>query len=286
MRIPGSRDCGELLVFEEVRRRLHLGAPLLEGADTIRVADIIGTVSRAGDFDGCFRPREPRLANRIRQIRDRGPRAFDEPIEVVRVDRAYFVSDGHKRLSIARETGVEFIDARVSRAPSIYELAPGVAAESIDLTARELRFREQTGLLSAVPAARFAVTEPVGYPELQEAIESYAYELSQRLGRLLSREEGAALWYECVYRPTVAAAQRARASQLLHRCTDADLFLSFHSQSRHLWGTDLIPTQDRADELVASVIDNVSPDPSAISRLVRRARRRRPPELLPQHSAG
>ena len=195
------------------------------------------------------------------------------------------MADGHKRVSIARETGVEFIDAQISRAPSIYELAPGVAAESIDLTAREQRFREETGLMTAVPAARFAVSEQIGYPELREAIESYAFELSQRLGRLLSREESAAIWYECVYRPTVAAAQRARASELLRCCTDADLFLTMHSQSRQLWGTESNPAQDEADALVAKVIDTISPDPSAIGRLVQRARRRRPPELLPQRES-
>src|SRR6188474_2745148 len=149
MRLPGSRDCGDLLMFEEVRRRLHLGAPVIEGTETIRVDDVIGTVGRGADFDGCFRPREPKLAKRIREIRVRNPNAFNEPIDVVRVDRAYFVADGHKRVSIAKETGVEFIDARVSRAPSIYEMAPGVDADSIDLTAREQQFREESGLMAA-----------------------------------------------------------------------------------------------------------------------------------------
>ena len=281
MRLPRSRDCGDLLTFEEVRRRLRLGSPLIEGSRTIRVDDIIGTVGRARDFDGCFRPREPYLAARIREIRERSPNAFNEPIDVIRVDRAYFVADGHKRVSIAKETGVEFIDARVSHASSIYELAPGVDAESIDRTSREQQFRQETGLMDAVPAARFAVNEPVGYPELQEALESYAYELSQRLGRLLSREEGAALWYECVYRPTVAAAQRARLPELLSVWTDADLFLVLHRQSRQLWGTECNPAQDEADHLVAKVIDKVHPDASAIGKLVQRARRRRQPELLP-----
>ncbi len=282
MRLPGSRDCGDLLMFEEVRRRLHLGAPVIEGTETIRVDDIIGTVGRGADFDGCFRPREPRLANRIREIRVRNPNAFNEPIDVVRVDRAYFVADGHKRVSIAKETGVEFIDARVSRAPSIYEMAPGVDADSIDRTAREQQFREETGLMAAVPGARFAVSETVGYPELQEALESYAYELSQRLGRLLSREEGAALWYECVYRPTVTAAQEARLPELLSVWTEADLFLALHKQSRQLWGTECKPAQDEAEHLVAKVVDKLHPDPSAIGKLVQRARRRRQPELLTQ----
>lgn len=282
MRLPGSRDCGDLLMFEEVRRRLHLGAPVIEGTETIRVDDVIGTVGRGADFDGCFRPRAPRLAKRIREIRVRNPNAFNEPIDVVRVDRAYFVADGHKRVSIAKETGVEFIDARVSRAFSSYEIAPGVDADSIDLTSREQQFREESGLMAAVPGARFAVSETVGYPELQEALESYAYELSHRLGRLLSREEGAALWYECVYRPTVTAAQEARLPELLSVWTEADLFLALHKQSRQLWGTECRPAQDEADHLVAKVVDKLDPDPSAISKLVQRARRRRQPELLPQ----
>ena len=285
MRLPGSRDCGDLLMFDEVRRRLHLGAPVIEGSETIRVADIIGTVGRAADFDGCFRPREPRLAARIREIRVRNPNAFNEPIDVVRVDRAYFVADGHKRVSIAKETGIEFIDARVSRAPSIYEISPGVDADAIEMTSREQQFRQETGLMAAVPGARFAVSDAVGYPELQEALESYAYELSQRLGRLLSREEGAALWYECVYRPTVTAAQQARLPELLSVWTEGDLFLALHKQSRQLWGTECRPAQDEADHLVAKVVDRLQPDPSAIGKLVQRARRRRQPELLPQRQS-
>ena len=285
MRLPGLRDCGDLLMFDEVRRRLRLGPLVIEGIETIRVADIIGTVGRGSDFDGCFRPREPRLEARIREIRIRNPNAFNEPIDVVRVDRAYFVSDGHKRVSIAKETGIEFIDARVSRAPSIYQLAPGVDADSIDRTSREQQFREDTGLMAAVPGARFPVSETVAYPELQEALESYAYELSQRLGRLLSREEGAALWYECVYRPTVTAAQQARLPELLSVWAEGDLFLALHKQSRQLWGTECHPAQDEADHLVAKVIDKLHPDPSAIGKLVQRARRLRQPELLPQRQS-
>lgn len=55
-----------------------------------------------------------------------------------------------------------------------------------------------------------------------------------------------------------------------------------HSQSRQLWGTESTPAQDEADALMARVIDEVNPDPSAIGRLVQRARRRRTPELLAQ----
>ena len=281
MRIGRARECGELLMFDEVRRRLDLGLPQYEGEETIALSDIVGTVGRAGDFDGCWRPRKAALRKRLAEIQAADPSGLNEAIDVVRVDHAYFVIDGHKRVAIGKATGREFIDARISAAATGYELAAGVGVDSIDRTARERDFRERTGLLTAVPAARFEVTKVEGYVELQEALESYAYGLSQRLGKLLPREEAAALWYECVYRPTVEAAHAARA--LMRHCyTDADVFLTLHKQSRLLWGDEPRIALEHADELVKTVLADLDPDPSVISRLVQRARRRRPPQLLAQ----
>jgi hypothetical protein len=258
--------------------------PQVEGEATIAVADIIGTVGRAGDFDGCFRPREPHLAARIDQIDRAHPEGLNEPIDVIRIDRAYFVVDGHKRISLAHAQGREFLDARVSGAPSHYEFVPGVAAEAIELTGLEERLREATGLMQAVPAARFVMSEPEGYAELQEAVESYAYDLSHRLGRLLPREEAAALWYECVYRTTIQAAERSGIPRLLRCATEADLFMSLHRQSRELWGRECSVAQDEADHLVSKILATGAPDASVIGRMVERARRRRAPEVLPQRA--
>lgn len=258
--------------------------PQLEGEETIRTDHIVGTVGRAADFDRCFQPRTQRLARRIREIRSARPGGIDAPIDVIRVDRAYFVSDGHKRVSIAREAGQEFVDARVSSAPTRYEVLPSVTSAEIDLTAQEERFRRATGLATAVPVARFAVSETEGYPELREALESYGYELIQRLGRVVSREEVAAMWYECVYLPTVRAAQRARMTELLRCAAEADLFLALHQQSRRLWGTECAVDPEDIDHLVGKVRELPIPDPSLIARLVERARGRRAPEVLPQRA--
>jgi hypothetical protein len=279
MRLGWSRDCGELLLFDHIRRSLNLGHPHLEGEATIAVADIIGTVGRGSDFDGCFRPRDPALAGRIDQVR-RNATALDEAIDVIRVDRAYFVADGHKRVSISKANGREFIDARVSHAPTPYRLEAGVDPQAIERTSREQRFRSETGILEAVPAARFIVSEPAGYAELHESLTSYAYDMSQRLGKLLTRPEGAALWYEGVYLPTLAAARRRRLDQLIGCGTDADLFLSIHNQSQELWGSECAVAVDEAEHLVSKVMAHGVPDLSVIERVVTRARRRRPPSVL------
>jgi hypothetical protein len=275
-----SRHCGDLLQFDEVRRRLHLGMPQLEGEATIALADIVGSLGRAKDFDGCFRPRQPELVGRMRQIALEHPEALNEPIEVIRVDRAYFVVDGHKRVSLSIAERREFIDAGVSGAPSHYQFVPGIGPDVIARTALEERLREKSGLALAVPAARFAMSESEGYAELEEAIEAYGFEMSHRLGRLLAKEEAAALWYETIYRPTIQAAERSRIPVLLGCATEADLFCLLHAQSRQLWGSEYRPAQDEADRLVAEV-QAAHGHRSLVQRIVERARRRRLPQLLP-----
>ncbi|HET8571789.1 MAG TPA: hypothetical protein VFN14_07860 [Candidatus Limnocylindria bacterium] len=284
--MPGRRQrCGDLLQFDEVRRSLGLGQPRFEKEATIPVADIIGSVGRSADFDGCFRPRERALARRISEVAANEP-ALDEAVEVYRVDRAYFVLDGHKRVRIAKARGQEFIDARISHAATPYRFDPDVDPLAIQRTAAEQRFRTESGLLESAPEVRFIASRLEGYAELLESATSYGYELSQRLGRLLPREEASALWYESVYRPTIAAAAANRLDTLLGCLTEPDLFLSIHRQSRAMWGTESPPAVDQADRLVRRIIERGPEGRSVIERVVGRARRRPPPEVLPAQPEG
>jgi hypothetical protein len=284
MRQGRARGCGDLLMFDQVRRSLGLGQPRLEVEATIAVSDIVGSVGRSADFDGCFRPRDQALARRIDQV-SRNEAALDEMIDVYRVDRAYFVLDGHKRVSIAKAQGREFMDARVSHAPTPFRFDPSVDPVAIERTAAEQRFRTESGLLQGAPGIRFVASRLEGYAELRESLTSYAYDLSQRLGRLLPREEASALWYESVYRPTVRAAEENRLDTLIGCLTEADLFLSIHRQSQELWGTESRPAVDEAERLVGRIMERGSADQSVIERVVARARRRPPPSVLPELAA-
>ena len=98
-------------------------------------------------FDLCFRLRQPTLAHRIDQV-SRNETALDEMIDVYRVDNAYFVFDGHKRVSIAKAQGREFMDARISHAPTPYRFDPDVDPVAIERTAAEQRFRKETGWIT------------------------------------------------------------------------------------------------------------------------------------------
>jgi hypothetical protein len=251
MRLIGSdSDCRPLLDLGQIQRQLRLGSPIAEGHRTIVVAQVIGTVGRVQDFDGCFRPRNEGLRKRIDDIAAARPTSLDEPIDVVRLDRAYFVSDGHKRVSLARATGQEFIDAQVTRMDTRYAVTPEVDSTAIARTAREGEFRRHSGMAAVVPGARFALTDLSGYGELLMAVQGFAFDKVLETGRPMTAAESARLWYEEEYMPVVARGREA-VDGLLDCLTDADVFLALHRQWRAWWGSECDEPGCAADQFAA-----------------------------------
>ena len=222
----GSSDCPDLLAFEEVSRRLGLKTRLPVGRREVAVEYIIGSVGRVADFDACLRPRTRRLREEIR-ARAANPAVVDMPISLIQVDHAFFVEDGHKRLSVAIGSGRQEVDADVDRFETDLHLAPGATMASIRATARERRFRRVTGLSAAYPRRRFALSDPDGYLELEESVKAHTLDVSHGEGRLLSPEEGARHWYETVFAPVLGIIEANSACQLLESTTEADRFLLF-----------------------------------------------------------
>lgn len=224
VRRSGS-ECAVLLEFEEVRRRLRLGTRRELGRQEISVAQIIGSVGRAHEFDGCFRPRTQRLRKMLHEIRSGRPDATDMPIRLYQVDHAYFVEDGHKRLALAIEDGRTYVDAEVWSYATRFHVARGTTIDDVRLTEAELRFRESTGLDRAVPDARFPLGDPDAYLELEESVKAHAYDLSSQRGHVVSQVEAAGHWYNVVFAPSIQLARDAGIPRLLSSCSEAELFL-------------------------------------------------------------
>ncbi len=250
MRLPGTpHECGPLLELGWLSRQLHLGTPVAERTETIAVTQIIGSVQRGRDFDACWHPLHPRLAKLIADIDAAQPGALDEPIDVVRVDRAYFVRDGHKRVALARRGGREFIDAHVSRVRTPFVVEPNLDEDAIFRTAREYEFRRHSGLAEALPEVRFALTEIDGYGELYAAVRAHAFEMAERVGRVVPWPEVASDWYEADYMPTVSNA-RSTIGRLIDTSTDADVFLAIHRQRLAWWGSECDAVDCAAQEML------------------------------------
>jgi hypothetical protein len=273
MRLPGTpHECGPLLELGWLSRQLDLGQPVDEGLDTIPVAQIVGTVQRGHDFDACWHPLNDRLARRLSEVASAEPVGLDAAIDVIRVDRAYFVTDGHKRVALANQTGRAFLDANVRHLPTRYVVTPDIDEAAILRTARESEFRRHSGLSRALPEVRFALTEIDGYGELFASVQTHAIEMSERLGRVVGREELARDWYATVYEPTVATA-RDGIGGLIESMTDADIFLAIHRQQVAWWGSECDAVECAAQELLVERQLAAARQGSLLGRLTRSGNR-------------
>src|SRR5215216_3461782 len=128
-RDPGSN---QLLSFDEVKGALGAISQVYLGLREVPVSKIVGSVGRYRDFDRAFLPSKPDLGTRWRRIDEIMNRAEElPPVSLYKIGDAYFVQDGNHRVSVARQRGIEMIDAEV------IELRSRVPVDSA-LTARDL----------------------------------------------------------------------------------------------------------------------------------------------------
>jgi hypothetical protein len=269
-----ASSCGDLLDFEEVRRRLQLGTRTDIGTHEIAIDQIIGSVSRVQEFDACFRPRTKRLAKLLDQIKAARPDAADMPILVYQVDHAYFVVDGHKRLALAVEEGRKFIDAEVNSFPSRFHVARGTTMDEIRATEMERRFRQTTGLDVGVPDARFPLSNGDCYLELSESVKAHAYDYSRSLERVVDPAESSRHWFDTVFRPAVEVARSSGIARVLSSASDPELFLEMR---RGILGPMEWDWQIPKG-FAGRAIDNLrradpGPVPTALARITKRGRK-------------
>lgn len=227
-----------LLDLDDVIGRLPSYGRTYLGLRQVPVGRIIGTMDRSGAFDADFRPllatSQARLDSLARAFADG---AFP-PINVIEFGGGYFVVDGHHRVRLARQRGMEVLDGEVTRVWSHYELPPDVDVRALIHTQQQLAFLTASGLNRVRPDVDITFSRIQGYPELLEVVQAFAYDESLRAGRLIAAGVASARWYDRDYRPGVAALRREGLHEIYSYKTDADLWLWVHQLQRQLIGTD------------------------------------------------
>ena len=221
----------QLVDFEDLRERLHLYQQAYLGIRPIRVDKIVGSVSRAEDFDRDFLPRTDHIRKRWMQLERAFPDSNFPPIQVYKVRDLYFVSDGHHRVGIARQRGVDFLDAEITEVSTSYDIGPDLDFRRIIHLEQERIFMEESGLGRALPEVHIEFTRPQGYLELLDLIKVHGYQLMMEQERLMSPEMIATDWYDRVYVPALDAIQEKRTREVIH-CTDGDVFLWVNQRRR------------------------------------------------------
>jgi hypothetical protein len=258
-----------LLAMNEVTSRMRILGQRYVGVRPIPVEEVIGSVDRMVDFDRTFRPRRRDLRDRMRRLRQRYPDGVIPPIAAYEVGGMYFVVDGHHRVGLARELGMEYIDAEITAVTTSHRLTPDVDVRQLIHTEQHRLFKERTGLLVGHPDAVIEFSRPTGYGQLLDIVEAHAYALSARAGALVAMPDATADWYETEWLPALEACRNAQLPDYYQHKTPGDLFLWVHGKRRELRTTNRDATWD--DAAIAARREGV---PRGEQRALQRERRR------------
>jgi len=102
-----------LLSFEPVRSQLNGVTGIDRGVNQLPVDSIAGSVNRCAEYDRQFRPLNPAMKDRWINVHILSEYQGWEPVVVHKIGGIYFVEDGHHRVSVARHSGLGYIEAQV-----------------------------------------------------------------------------------------------------------------------------------------------------------------------------
>lgn len=222
-----ARRNTDLLAWDEVRERLKLRGFVRRGIQTVPVDKIVGSVGRYRDFDNAFLPTHDSNSARWRKIN----RAFYDdislpPVTLYKIGDVYFVLDGNHRVSVAKEHGVQFIDADVYEAMlHVPVTAQDIDAETLTLLGEYNDFLTRTRLDVLRPEQNIRFTIGGGYARLLEHIAVHRYYMGIEQQRPISEDEAVVDWYDNVYMPIVEAIRKENILEDFPGRTEADLYL-------------------------------------------------------------
>jgi hypothetical protein len=114
-RIRREHASNRLLSFDDVRRALAAKNRLQRGTRVVEVDEIVGSVGRWDEFDRSFLPARASVGHKWKRIDRAFHRTEDlPPVKLYKLEEAYFVVDGHHRVSVARYHDVPTVEAAVA----------------------------------------------------------------------------------------------------------------------------------------------------------------------------
>jgi hypothetical protein len=215
-----------LLSWDEVRGKLGVRGQIYRGMRAVPVAKIIGSVGRYKDFDRIFLPTQDTTASRWHSI----ARAhYDDvslpPVKLYKIGDAYFVLDGNHRVSVARERGIEFVDAEVIEATTRVPVTADLDADDLEIKGEYARFLDRTRLDELRPDQRIEFTIGGGYDRLLEHIAVHRYFMGLERQDFVPEDEAVCDWYDGIYTPLVRIIRKKDILADFPGRTEADLYL-------------------------------------------------------------
>ena len=239
-----------LLSYDDIKERLHIGGPIYRGVQTIHIEQIVGSLNRYHQFDRAFLPIQDETSSRWQNV----DRAFYEdiylpPIVLYKVGQVFFVVDGHHRVSVARKQGQEFIEAEIRECSTRVNITPDIKLEDLEILGDKVHFLERTGLDNLRPKANIKLTIPDGFERMLEHIAVHRYFMGLDLQRDIEEKEAIVHWYDTVYMPIIKIIRQSKILKEFPGKTEGDLYLWVLDHQRYLSqgeGLSLQPPEDAA----------------------------------------
>jgi hypothetical protein len=93
----------------------RIGSRHYQGCQMVNIDKIIGSEGRCEDFDRSFNPRKAHNKERWMNIANAQMKGISLPVvELIKINDAYVVRDGHHRISVAKAIGSQYVEAIVT----------------------------------------------------------------------------------------------------------------------------------------------------------------------------
>jgi len=227
----------DLLPYDEISTKLRAVSQTDRGIKQVPLKDIVGSVNRLQDFDRNFLPLRDDDIHRWAGVKTAmiSPLAAGvPPVSLYQLGNAYFVLDGNHRVSIAKEMGMETIEAYVTEVRTKVPVPSTLTADELVLKTAYVNFLEDTRIDQIVPGVDFSLHLVENYPLLKEHISVHQYYMGIENNRPVSFEDAARHWVDTVYFPVIAIIESSGLHHAFRDLTLTDLYLWLLDQQQTL----------------------------------------------------
>ena len=249
------RQKNQLIPYHEVRERFTPEGESYRGMQVVPVRQIIGSVDRFRDFNSAFLPLHNHTAGRWKSV----DRAYHTdirlpPIQLYKVGDVYFVKDGNHRVSVAREHGVDFIDAEVIETHVRVPLHASMRPLELLLQVEYAEFLRRTNLDQLRPDHDIRPTALGRYDDIWDDILLHMEALSEARGGPVPMDEAVRDWYDNVYCEVVRVARETGVTERFPGRSEADIYL-WVSAYRDAFESDTGDEMASAETVAETVAD-------------------------------
>jgi len=269
------RKSNELISFHDVSSRIQPEGESYRGMQIVEVAHIVGSVDRFRDFNRTFLPLHNHTAGRWKNV----DKAYHTdvrlpPIQLYKVGEVYFVKDGNHRVSVARERGVEFIDAEVIETHIRLPIYASMAPFELLLQVEYAEFLRRSNLDRLRPDHDIRPTSLGRYDEIWDHILVHQEEMLDYLGRPVEIGEAVADWFDHIYLPIVRVARETGMTARFPGRSEADIYLwatAYRLELEDRDGEEIDPEASVRD--LAAAVEHSASLSGRLERFMRRVSR-------------